>query len=49
MSASREKRLRREIREAENNSDIVKKVKKKKCSHGFMTRTDGRVGLQADL
>lgn len=31
MSASREKRLRREIREAENNSDIVKKVKKKKA------------------
>ena len=30
MSASREKRLRREIREAENNSDIVKKVKKQK-------------------
>lgn len=30
MSASREKRLRRELREAEANSDIVKKVKKKK-------------------
>jgi hypothetical protein len=30
MSASREKRLRRELREAEENSDIVKKEKKKK-------------------
>lgn len=30
MSASREKRLRRELREAEANSDTVKKVKKKK-------------------
>ncbi len=30
MSASREKRLRRELRDAENNSDIVKKVKKKR-------------------
>ena len=30
MSASREKKLRRELREAEANSDTVKKVKKKK-------------------
>ena len=30
MSASREKRLRRELREAEANSDTVKKVKKQK-------------------
>lgn len=30
MSASREKRLRRELREAEANSDTVKKAKKKK-------------------
>lgn len=30
MSASREKRLRRELREAEANSDTVKKTKKKK-------------------
>lgn len=30
MSASREKRLRRELREAEANNDTVKKVKKKK-------------------
>lgn len=30
MSASREKRLRRELREAEANTDIVKKPKKKK-------------------
>ena len=30
MSASREKRIRRELREAENNPDIVTKTKKKK-------------------
>lgn len=37
MSASREKRLRRELREAEANSDTVKKTKKKKKQKASMT------------
>ena len=41
MSASREKRLRRELREAEVNPDIVKKEKKKK-NKGYMSQAKAK-------